>query len=70
MTPSAHTRYEFQIQNATIGGSSGSPVFNKKGELVGILYGTYDKVASKAIQVKFLKKLYDEEVKLFAPKNW
>jgi len=63
------TRYEFQIQNATIGGSSGSPVFNKKGELVGILYGTYDKVASKAIQVKFLKKLYDEEVKLFAPKN-
>jgi pSer/pThr/pTyr-binding forkhead associated (FHA) protein/V8-like Glu-specific endopeptidase len=63
------TKYEFQIQNATIGGSSGSPVFNKKGELVGILYGTYDKVASKAIQVKFLKKLYDEEVKLFAPKN-
>ena len=63
------TRYEFQIQNATIGGSSGSPVFNKKGELVGILYGTYDKVASKAMQVKFLKKLYDEEVKLFAPKN-
>jgi len=63
------TRYEFQIQNATIGGSSGSPVFNKKGELVGILFGTYDKVASKAIQVKFLKKLYDEEVKLFAPKK-
>ena len=62
------TRYEFQIQNATIGGSSGSPVFNKKGELVGILFGSYDKVASKAIQVKFLNKLYDEEVKVFIPK--
>ena len=63
------TRYEFQIQNASIGGSSGSPVFNKKGQLVGVLYGTYDKVASKAIQVKFLKKLYDEEVKVFIPKK-
>lgn len=63
------TKYDFQIQNATIGGSSGSPVFNEKGELVGVLYGSYEKVASKAVQVKFLKKLYDDEVQLFTPKT-
>lgn len=63
------SRYDFQIQNASIGGSSGSPVFNEKGELVGVLYGSYEKVASKAIQVKFLKKLYDEDVTLFTSKT-
>ena len=63
------TRYDFQLQNASIGGSSGSPVFNEKGELVGVLYGSYEKVASKAIQAKFLKNLYDEYVQLFTPKT-
>ncbi|MDO4510240.1 MAG: FHA domain-containing protein [Bacteroidales bacterium] len=61
----APSKYDFAIQDPTVGGSSGSPVFNKKGQLVGILYGTYQAVASRAVQVKFLKKLYDEEVKFY-----
>ena len=57
------SKFDFAIQDPTVEGSSGSPVFNQKGQLVGILYGTYQAVASRAIQVRFLKKLYDEEVK-------
>ncbi len=60
------SKYDFEFQANSVGGSSGSPVFNKKGELVGILYGSYSIAggATKAVHAKFLKKLYEEEVNL------
>ena len=55
-------RYDFEFQANSVGGSSGSPVFNNKGQLVGILYGSYSVAggATKAVHSKFLKKLYDD----------
>ena len=45
------------------GGSSGSPVFNESGQLVGVLWGGTSVAGgfTKAVQAKFLKKIYDEE---------
>lgn len=58
------SKYYFEFQTNSVPGSSGSPVFNEKRELVGVLYGGYSVAggATKAIHAKFLKKLYDEEV--------
>jgi pSer/pThr/pTyr-binding forkhead associated (FHA) protein len=58
------SKYDFEFQANSVAGSSGSPVYNKKGQLVGILYGGYSLAggATKAIHAKFLKKLYEEEV--------
>lgn len=55
-------RYDFEFQANSVGGSSGSPVFNNNGQLVGILYGSYSVAggATKAVHSKFLKKLYDD----------
>lgn len=60
------SKYDFEFQANSVAGSSGSPVFNKKGQMVGILYGGYSVAggATKAIHAKFLKKLYEEEVNL------
>ena len=60
------SKYDFEFQANSVAGSSGSPVYNKKGQLVGILYGSYSIAggATKAIHAKFLKKLYEEEVNL------
>ena len=57
-------RYDFEFQANSIGGSSGSPVFNKYGELVGVLYGGYSLAggATKAVHAKYLKQMYDAEV--------
>jgi V8-like Glu-specific endopeptidase len=58
------SKYEFELQTTSVNGSSGSPVYNKKGELVGVLYSSYMVAggATKVIHAKFLKKLYDEEI--------
>ena len=62
----APSKYYFEFQANSVNGSSGSPVFNKKGELVGILYGGYSIAggATKAIHAKFLKKMYNEEMEI------
>lgn len=58
------SRYSFEFQSNSVAGNSGSPVYNKKGELVGILYGGYSVAggATKAIHAKYLKQMYEEEV--------
>ena len=58
------SKYDFEFQANSVAGSSGSPVYNKKGQLVGVLYGGYSIAggATKAVHAKFLKKMYEEEV--------
>ena len=60
------SKYYFEIQANSVAGSSGSPIYNKKGELVGILFGGYAIAggSTKAIHAKFLKKMYEDEVNL------
>lgn len=57
-------RYDFEFQANSVGGSSGSPVFNTKGQLVGILYGGYSVAggSTKAVHAKFLKNLYEDYI--------
>lgn len=59
-------KYDFEFQGESIGGASGSPIFNGKGELVGILYGSLAAGVTygKACQARFLKEMYEEEVGL------
>ena len=58
-------KYEFEFQASSEGGSSGSPIFNEKGQLVGILNSGYQgSTVTFAVLAKYLKKLYDEEVTL------
>ncbi|MBQ7419630.1 MAG: FHA domain-containing protein [Prevotella sp.] len=58
------SKYDFEFQEQSVGGSSGSPVFNEAGQLVGVLWGGTSVAGgyTKAVQAKFLKKIYDEEV--------
>lgn len=58
------SKYYFEFQANSVAGSSGSPVYNKKGQLVGILFGGYAIAggATKAIHAKFLKRMYEEEM--------
>ena len=57
------SKYDFEFQEQSVGGSSGSPVFNEAGQLVGVLWGGTSIAGgyTKAVQSKFLKKIYDEE---------
>jgi V8-like Glu-specific endopeptidase len=58
------SKYVFEFQDQSIGGSSGSPVFNEAGQVVGILSEGTTNVAggfTRAVQSKYLKKLCDEE---------
>lgn len=57
-------RYEFEIQYSTIGGHSGAPIINKKGQLVGVLFARFsgDGATTKVLQAKYIKELYDKEV--------
>ena len=59
-------KYDFEFQANSVGGSSGSPVFNIKGQLVGVLWGGSQVAgaATKAVHAKFLKKMYEEETGL------
>ena len=59
-------RYDFEFQGEAVGGASGSPIFNKYGELVGVLWGGW-KMGSTlglACQARYLKEMYEEEVGL------
>lgn len=56
-------RYDFELQGEAVGGASGSPIFDKKGYLVGILWGGIEKSSyAVACQAKWLKDLYEKEV--------
>lgn len=59
-------KFEFEYPSNAVGGSSGSPVFNTKGQLVGVVWGgsTVAGAATKAVHAKFLKKMYEEETGL------
>lgn len=53
-------KYSFEFQASSVEGSSGSPVFNERCQLVGILSGGYQNAATIAVKACFLKELYDE----------
>lgn len=57
-------KYDFEFQGESLGGASGSPIFRKNGELVGILWGGSRLGATfgVACQAKYLKDMYIEEV--------
>ena len=59
------SKYSFEFQGESLGGASGSPIFNAETfQLVGVLWGGYTTGATYglACQAKYLKRLYDEEV--------
>lgn len=58
------SKYTFEFQGESIGGASGSPIFNQKGHLVGVLWGGWRDGATLglACQAKYLKEMYEEEV--------
>lgn len=59
----APDKYEFEFQASSEGGSSGSPVYNENGQLVGILNSGYrGSTVTFAVLAKYLKKLYYDEV--------
>lgn len=59
-------RYNFEFDSATVGGSSGSPVVNKNGQLVGILSSGYvGTTVTYAVLAKYLKQMYEEEIGAF-----
>lgn len=56
-------RYTFEFQGESLGGASGSPIFNpKNGMLYGVLWGKWSAGATfgQACKAQFLKELYDE----------
>ena len=57
------SKYDFELQESSVGGSSGSPIFNEAGQLVGVLWGGTSVAGgfTKAMHAKYLKKLCDEE---------
>lgn len=59
------SRYTFELQDASTHGASGSPIFNSKNQLVGVVTSGYEGNAatSFAVQARYLKELYDKEVK-------
>ena len=57
------SKYTFEFDANTVGGSSGSPLFNTKGQLVGVLSAAImGQTVSFAVHAKYLKKMYEEEV--------
>lgn len=61
-TPS---RYTIELQDGSAGGSSGSPVFNKNNQLVGVISQSYfgNSATTTAVQARYLKELYYKQVK-------
>ncbi|MBQ6253753.1 MAG: FHA domain-containing protein [Bacteroidales bacterium] len=56
-------RFTFEFQGESLGGASGSPIYNPKtGELYGVLWGRWTAGATfgKACMAKYLKELYAE----------
>lgn len=57
------SKYTFEFDSNSYGGSSGSPLFNKKGQLVGVLSSGYvGTTVTYAVHAKYLKKMYEDEV--------
>ncbi len=58
-------RVIFELQYASTGGASGSPVYLKDGKLAGVLTGVYTGQGgtTHVVQVKHLKDLYDKEIR-------
>lgn len=54
------SRYTFDFQESSVGGASGSPVFDEEGRLCGVLCGGYSNGPTKAVQAKYIKDIYDE----------
>lgn len=54
------SRYTFDFQESSVGGSSGSPVFDEKGRLCGVLTGGDGSGATQAVLAKYVKELYDK----------
>lgn len=54
-------KFEFEFQGETIAGASGSPIFDKKSRLVGVVYGGWadGTTYGLACKAKWLKELYD-----------
>ena len=51
----------FQVQTVTIGGQSGSPVFDAKRNLVGVLFATYSNTQiTYCCNIKHLVDLYEK----------
>ncbi len=68
MTPSVHNatlskkadKYNFQVQTVGLGGQSGSPVIDAKGNLVGVFYGgILNNEISYCCNIKHLVELYN-----------
>lgn len=57
-------RYQIDLQGEVISGSSGSPVFDKKGRLIGIISSHYTigSTMGRCELIKYAKELYDEFV--------
>jgi len=60
------SKYTFEFQGESVGGASGSPIFDRKGHLVGVLWGGWSDSATfgHACQAKFLLNMYNEEIGL------
>ncbi|MDM8240760.1 FHA domain-containing protein [Phocaeicola barnesiae] len=58
------SKYTFDFQGESVGGASGSPIFNEKGQLVGVLWGRRPEgiTFGRACQAKYLKEMYNEEL--------
>lgn len=56
--------YDFEFQGESVGGASGSPIFDEKGRLAGVLWGGLVDGATfgKACQAKWLKQLYKKAI--------
>lgn len=54
--------YDFQFQSETVGGASGSPVFDEKCRLVGVVNGKWSmgSTYSTGCHAKYLKELYEK----------
>lgn len=54
------SRYTFDFQASSVGGSSGSPVFDGEGRLCGVLCTGDATGATQAVLAKYVKELYDK----------
>lgn len=56
------SEYVLQMQGEAIGGNSGSPICNKKGQLIGIVWGksTMLTTGTYGVHAKYIKEMYDK----------
>ncbi len=56
--------FDFEFQGESVGGASGSPIFDEYGRLVGVLWGGWaaGTTYGKACQAKWLKQLYKKAI--------